>query len=71
MSSDIKDDIKSFEYDKDKLDTEYGDEKSNATAAFIKSAEEKAFLRKLNWKLLPVVFLIIFIQVKKNSYSTL
>ena len=30
---------------------------------FVYSAEEKAFLKKLNWKILPIVFLIIFIQV--------
>jgi hypothetical protein len=31
---------------------------------FIKSPEERAFVRKLNWKLLPLVFLIVFIQVR-------
>lgn len=28
-----------------------------------KSPEEIAFIKKLNWKVLPMVFLVIFIQV--------
>ncbi|KAI8366283.1 major facilitator superfamily domain-containing protein [Choanephora cucurbitarum] len=34
---------------------------------FVYSAEEKAFLKKLNWKILPIVFLIIFIQFCDKS----
>lgn len=60
MSSDIKDD-KSFEYNKEKVE-EY-DSEEITSVEFVKSAEEKAFLKKLNWRVLPVVFLIIFIQV--------
>ena len=30
---------------------------------FVKSIEERAFVRKLNWTVLPVIFLIVFIQV--------
>lgn len=37
------------------------DEKVNTV--FIKSEAEKRFVRKLNWKVLPIIFLIIFIQV--------
>lgn len=38
------------------------DEKANTV--FIKSEAEKRFVRKLNWMVLPIVFLIIFIQVR-------
>ncbi|KAI8059810.1 major facilitator superfamily domain-containing protein [Thamnidium elegans] len=64
MSSDIKDD-KSFEYNNEKL-AEY-DSETNSSVEFVKSAEEKAFLKKLNWRVLPVVFLIIFIQFCDKS----
>ncbi|GAA5804435.1 hypothetical protein HPULCUR_009928 [Helicostylum pulchrum] len=68
MSSDIKDD-KSFEYNKEKL-AEY-DSEDNTSPKFVKSAEEKAFLKKLNWRVLPVVFLVIFIQFCDKSALTI
>jgi hypothetical protein len=33
---------------------------------FLHSPEEKAFLRRLNLRVLPIVFLIIFIQVRES-----
>lgn len=42
------------------------DEKTNDN--FIKSEAEKRLVRKLNWLVLPIIFLIIFIQVNKIEY---
>lgn len=51
---------------KQQLDDDYTESdhhnKNNSTI-LVKSPEEVAFLRKLNWTLLPLIFLIIFIQV--------
>lgn len=44
--------------------TEDYDSEDNSNQVFIKSPEEKAFVKKLNWTLLPLVFLITFIQVR-------
>lgn len=44
--------------------TEDYDSENNSNQVFIKSPEEKAFVKKLNWTLLPLVFLITFIQVR-------
>lgn len=33
---------------------------------FMNTKEERAFVRKLNWKVLPTIFLIIFIQVRRH-----
>lgn len=55
---------------KQQLDDDYAESdnrhhhnKNDSAAVLVKSPEEVAFLRKLNWTLLPLIFLIIFIQV--------
>jgi len=49
---------------KQQLDDDYAEsDNKNSSAILVKSPEEVAFLRKLNWTLLPLIFLIIFIQV--------
>lgn len=45
------------------LDDDFTENDNSNESILIKSPEEIAFLRKLNWTLLPLVFLIIFIQV--------
>ncbi|GAN06036.1 allantoate permease protein [Mucor ambiguus] len=42
----------------------------NGSAVLVKSPEEVAFVRKLNWTLLPLIFLIIFIQFCDKSALT-
>lgn len=53
-----------FDYSKETLQTDYVSEHDNTV--FLKSPEEKAFVRKLNWTVLPIIFLIVFIQVRYN-----
>lgn len=56
-------DSQSFDHSKETL-TDYISQHESTTAKFVKSPEEKAFVRKLNWTVLPVIFLIVFIQVR-------
>lgn len=61
-----KEEIKYKENDDKKcqqLDDDFSENDNRNGLKLIKSPEEIAFLRKLNWTLLPLVFLIIFIQV--------
>ncbi|CAO0795511.1 unnamed protein product [Mucor circinelloides] len=56
---------------KQQLDDDYAEsDNKNSSAILVKSPEEVAFLRKLNWTLLPLIFLIIFIQFCDKSALT-
>lgn len=59
-------DSQSFDHSKETL-PDYISEHNTTTDEFIKSPEEKAFVRKLNWTVLPIIFLIVFIQVKNHK----
>lgn len=37
---------------------------NESSTVFVKSIEERAYLRKLNWTVLPLIFLVVFIQVR-------
>lgn len=50
--------------DKEKQAVLIIDEAKSDNQRFINTPEEKAFVRKLNWKVLPLIFFIIMIQVK-------
>lgn len=64
---DVKEQVQHTEHvneKKQQLDDGYAESDSkNSSAILVKSPEEAAFIRKLNWTLLPLIFLIIFIQV--------
>lgn len=64
-----KEEIQHKEYVTDKVsqaDDDFTESSNKIEPALVKSPEEAAFLRKLNWTVLPVVFLIIWIQVVKK-----
>lgn len=64
-----KEEVQHAEYVTDKVtqDDDFTESSDKSQpAAFVKSPEEAAFLRKLNWTVLPLVFLIVWIQVIKN-----
>lgn len=64
-----KEEVQHKEYVTDKVsqaDDDFTESSDKTEPAFVKSPEEAAFLRKLNWTVLPVVFLIIWIQVIKK-----
>jgi hypothetical protein len=46
------------------IDDDISEQDTNNEELLVKSPEEIAFIKKLNWKILPLVFLVIFIQVK-------
>lgn len=50
--------------DKEKQAVLIIDEAKSDNQRFVNTPEEKAFVRKLNWKVLPLIFFIIMIQVK-------
>lgn len=50
--------------DKEKQAVLIIDEAKGDNQRFVNTPEERAFVRKLNWKVLPLIFFIIMIQVK-------
>ncbi|KAL7318911.1 hypothetical protein PS15m_002094 [Mucor circinelloides] len=71
---DVKEQVQHTEHvneKKQQLDDGYAESDSkNSSAILVKSPEEAAFIRKLNWTLLPLIFLIIFIQFCDKSALT-
>ncbi|CAO3624517.1 unnamed protein product [Mucor fragilis] len=68
-----KEEIQHKEYVTDKVsqaDDDFTESSNKIEPALVKSPEEAAFLRKLNWTVLPVVFLIIWIQFCDKSSLT-
>ncbi|KAL9546431.1 hypothetical protein MBANPS3_006662 [Mucor bainieri] len=63
-------DEKKQQLDDDYTESDNHNIKNDSTAVLVKSPEEAAFLRKLNWTLLPLIFLIIFIQFCDKSALT-
>lgn len=57
-------DSQSFDHSKETLAEDIISEHDSTPVKFVKTPEEKAFVRKLNWTVLPVIFLIVFIQVR-------
>lgn len=53
------------------LDDDCTESNDKNKPALVKYPEEAAFLRKLNWTLLPLIFLIIFIQVIPKVFHRL
>ncbi|OAD03934.1 hypothetical protein MUCCIDRAFT_110814 [Mucor lusitanicus CBS 277.49] len=68
-----KEEVQHAEYVTDKVtqDDDFTESSDKSQpAAFVKSPEEAAFLRKLNWTVLPLVFLIVWIQFCDKSSLT-
>ncbi|KAI7878734.1 major facilitator superfamily domain-containing protein [Mucor mucedo] len=60
-------DSQSFDHSKETLAEDIISEHDSTPVKFVKTPEEKAFVRKLNWTVLPVIFLIVFIQFCDKS----
>lgn len=66
LSIPLKMSYKSQEMDLMTKDDDFAKE-TDGDQKYINTKEERAFVRKLNWKVLPTIFLIIFIQVRGHS----
>lgn len=62
-SPEYKEHVKDLQQDQNSSIIEAFSEFDSTQMPPVKSAEELKFLEKLNWIVLPIVFLIIFIQV--------